>query len=290
MTYFAELTDTPRRRTDRVQSFTDFLGSSSWTEAEETENLPELSKEQTWNLRPTTDIPPVDLRYYSWSHLHVIQRHLAQSLHFFLRARKEDLSPDESWYENFVTGEPREHQQPTHTRWIRNLRHSHYQLRRDIPIVVERDGQTVTAHYDDLNLTSESDDLQSAISGLCEEIVAYYEEAHKSADLETNLPTQEQAFLKQIIGEIQPKVWDEIKQIYAEKLKAFPYVDKGYINISAPDYADVIIVLSDESADRIAQLAEIDLEINLKFRPLYFYVEYESSEEYLDLKNFVRFY
>ena len=180
--------------------------------------------------------------------------------------------------------------QPAHIRWIQNIRHPSYQLRQAIPIVVEREDEVVTAHYDDLNLSAMGENLQAAISDLCGEIVAYYEDAQKSVDRETNPPTQEQAFLKQIIVETPPKVWEEIKLLYAEKLKAFPYVDKGYINISAPDYADVIIVLSDESADRIEQLAGIDLEINLKFRPLYFYVEYKSSEDYLGLKNFVRFY
>ena len=179
---------------------------------------------------------------------------------------------------------------PPETRWIQNLRHPSYQLRQAIPIVVEREGQTVTVHYDDLNLTAEGDDLQSAISGLCEEIAAHYEEAHKASDREGNLSTQQDSFLKQIIVETQPKAWEEIKQLYAEKLKAYPYVDKGYINISAPDYADVVIILSDESADRIEQLAEIDLEINLKFHPLNFSVEYKSSEEYLDLSNFERFH
>ena len=180
--------------------------------------------------------------------------------------------------------------QPAHTRWIQNLRHSSYQLRQAIPIVVERAGDIVTANYDDLELQATGDDLKAAISALCGEIVACYEEAQKSVDREGGLSTQEQAFLKQIIVETQPKAWEEIKQLYTEKLKAFPYVDSGYINISAPDCADVIIILSDESADRIKQLAEIDLEINLRFRPFNFFVEYQSSEEYLDLSNFERFY
>lgn len=179
--------------------------------------------------------------------------------------------------------------QPAHIRWIQNIRHPSYQLRQAIPIVVEREGEVVTAHYDDLNLTAVGDHLQAAISALCGEIVAYYEDAQNFTDRGGGLPTPEQEFLKQIIVETQPKAWDEIKLLYAEKLKAFPYVDKGYIDISAPDYADVVIILSDESADRIAQLAEIDLEINLKFHPLNFTVEYKSSEEYLDLSNFERF-
>lgn len=68
------------------------------------------------------------------------------------------------------------------------------------------------------------------------------------------------------------------------------YVQKGYIDISTPDYADVILVLSEESVEKIERLAEIDLEINLKFRPLNFSVEYESSEDYLELAGFERFY
>ena len=120
--------------------------------------------------------------------------------------------------------------------------------------MVEREGKVVTAHYDDLNLSAKGDNLQTAMSALCGQIVASYENAEKCADSMDSPPTQAYAFLKQIIVETQPKAWEEIKQLYAEKLKAFPYVDKGYINISSPDYADVIIlILSDESADRIEE-------------------------------------
>ena len=125
---------------------------------------------------------------------------------------------------------------------------------------------------------------------MCGKIVACYNGARESADRNADSPTQENTFLRQIIVEIQPAAWDEVKELYRERLKGFSYVQKVYINISMPDYAAVIIILSEESVDRIEQLAEIDLEINLKFRPLYFFVEYESSEDNLDLKNFVRFY
>ena len=101
--------------------------------------------------------------------------------------------------------------------------------------------------------------------------------------------SQEYTFLKQVIEEIQPKAWEEVKQLYREKLEGIPYVQKGYIKIDGKD-ADVIIVLSKESVEIIKQLAQIDLEINLKFRPLYFFVEYESSEDYLELDDFERFY
>ena len=132
--------------------------------------------------------------------------------------------------------------------------------------------------------------MKSAISDLCGKIVACHDGARESADRNGDSPTQENTFLRQIIVEIQPAAWDEVKELYRERLKGFSYVQKVYINISMPDYAAVIIILSEESVDRIEQLAEIDLEINLKFRPLYFFVEYESSEDNLDLKNFVRFY
>jgi hypothetical protein len=176
------------------------------------------------------------------------------------------------------------------TRWIQNLRHPSYHLRQPIPILIEREGDVVAANYDDLDLSGKGEDVKSAISDLCGKIVACYDGARESADRNGDSPTQEYTFLRQIIVEIQPAAWDEVKELYRERLKGFSYVQKGYINISMPDYAAVIIILSEESVDRIEQLAEIDLEINLKFRPLYFFVEYESSEDNLDLKNFVRFY
>ena len=176
------------------------------------------------------------------------------------------------------------------TRWIQNLRHPSYHLRQPIPILIEREGDVVAANYDDLDLSGKGEDVKSAISDLCGKIVACYDGAREPADRNGDSPTQEYTFLRQIIVEIQPAAWDEVKELYRERLKGFSYVQKGYINISMPDYAAVIIILSEESVDRIEQLAEIDLEINLKFRPLYFFVEYESSEDNLDLKNFVRFY
>lgn len=174
------------------------------------------------------------------------------------------------------------------TRWIQNLRHPSYCLRQPIPILIKKEDDVVTANYDDLDLSGKGGDVKAAISDLCGKIVARYE--GECADQKGDSPTQEHSFLRQIVVEVHPTAWDDVKELYRDRLKAFQYVHKGYINISAPDYADVIIVLSEESADRIEQLAEIDLEINLKSRPLYFFVEYESSEDNLDLKNFVRFY
>ena len=55
---------------------------------------------------------------------------------------------------------------PPETRWIQNLRHPSYQLRQAIPIVVEREGEVVTANYDDLELQATGDDLKAAISRL----------------------------------------------------------------------------------------------------------------------------
>ena len=171
------------------------------------------------------------------------------------------------------------------THWVQNLRHPAYHLRQPIPILIERADDAMTATYDDIELCGTGDSVKAAMSDLCAKIVARYEELEESA-----AKSQEYTFLKQVIEEIQPKAWEEVKQLYREKLEGIPYVQKGYINISAPDYADVILVLSEYSVARIEQLAKIDLEINLKFRPLYFFVEYESSEDYLELDDFERFY
>ena len=95
--------------------------------------------------------------------------------------------------------------------------------------------------------------------------------------------------LKQTIEEFQPPAWQELKQLYGEKLEEVPYAQEGYIKIEGKE-ADVIIIISEYSVDRIEQLAGIDLEINLKFRPLYFFVEYKLSEKDLELDDFERFY
>ena len=74
--------------------------------------------------------------------------------------------------------------------------------------------------------------------------------------------------LEQIIEEFQPPAWKEVKQRYTKKLESIPCVQEGYIKIDGNN-ARVVIVLAEESVGIIEQLAEIDWEINLKFRPLY---------------------
>ena len=170
------------------------------------------------------------------------------------------------------------------THWIQNLRHPSYHLRQPIPILIERVDDAATATYDDVGLYGTGDSVKAAISDLCAKIVARYEELEESA-----AKSQEYAFLKRIIEEVEPPAWQELKQFYKEKLAEIPYVEEGYIKINGKD-ADVILVLSEYSVDRIKRLAKIDLEINLKFRPFYFFVEYKLSEDYLELDDFEHFY
>ena len=177
-----------------------------------------------------------------------------------------------------------EFRQLPETHWIQNLRHPSYHLRQPIPILIERADDTVTATYDDVELYGTGDNVKAAMSDLCAKIVARYEELRESA-----AKSQEHTFLKQIIEEIEPPAWQELKQLYKERLGKIPYVKKGYIKINGKD-ADVIIAISEYSVDRIKQLAKIDLEINLKFRPLYFHVEYKRSEKDLELNGFECFY
>ena len=196
-----------------------------------------------------------------------------------------DTPFDESWFSLFGIEERirSEFRQLPEIRWVQNLRHPSYHLRQPIPILIERADDDVTATYDDVELCGTGNSVKEAMSDLCTKIVAHYEELGESA-----AKSQEYTFLKQIIEEIQPKAWEEVKQLYREKLEEIPYVQEGYIKIDGNN-ADVVIVLSEESVEIIEQLAEIDLEINLQFRPLYFFVEYESSEDYLELNDFERF-
>ena len=187
-----------------------------------------------------------------------------------------------------------EFRQLPETHWIQNLRHPSYQLRQPIPIIIVRKGDSVTANYDDIDVCGAGDCVKTAISDVCEKIVEHYEMLREGVNPHDGLPTQDYAFLKQIIEEIPPKAvsstrWDEAKRFYQEMLSAIPYVNEGYINISAPNYADVILILSEKSVDLIKQLAQIDLDLNLKFRPLCFHIEYELSTENLNLDAFDRF-
>ena len=194
---------------------------------------------------------------------------------------------DRDWFNLFEIEERirSEFQQPPETRWVQNLQHPSYHLRQPIPILIEKADDAVTATYDDVELRGIGDSVKEATSDLCTKIVTCYEELRESAP-----KSQEYTFLKRIIEETELPAWQELKQLYREKLEDIPYAQEGYIKISAPDYADIILVLSEYSVARIEQLAEIDLEINLKFRPLYFSVEYELSEDYLELDDFERFY
>ena len=191
----------------------------------------------------------------------------------------ENLKPSEA--EQIIRSEFR---QLPETRWVQNLRHPSYQLCQPIPVLVERAGDTVSASYEDVELYGTGESVKAAILDLCAKIVAHYEELKANGR-----QSQEYTFLKQMIEEIQPPAWEEVKQLYREKLEEIPYVRKGYIKINGND-GDIFIILSEESVEKIEHLAEIDLELNLKFRPLYFFVEYRRSEDYLDLDDFERFY
>ena len=158
-----------------------------------------------------------------------------------------------------------EFRQLPETRWVQNLRHSSYQLCQPIPVLVERASDGVSVSYEDVELYGTGESVKAAILDLCAKIVAHYEELKANG-----VKSQDYTFLKQIIEEIQPPAWEEVKQLYQEKLEALPYVQRGYIKIDGNE-ADVFIILSEESVDKIKHLAGIDLEINLKSRQLYFF-------------------
>ena len=259
--------------------------------AEAAESLAELNEEETVTPASTTFDAPSLRNLLDWVRRGEIRPQLTQLSYLYSLANTESFHLDGPLSNRYVAGEYPGFQHPPETRWIQNLRHTSYQLRQPIPIVIERSGGLVTANYDDLRLEAKGDNLNDVLSDLRGKLIARYEELQESDDSKKGTAhSPEHAFLKQIIVETQPRVWEEVKQLYREKLKLFPFVEKGFINVSAPDYAEVIIILSDDSSDRIQQLAEIDLEINLKYRPLYFFVQYELSEDFLELSDYVRFY
>ena len=290
MTDFTETGTKPQWGRTRFQYLRNVHETASWERVEAAESLAELNEEETVTPASTTVSVPATVSLKDWAHRSEIRPQLTQLSYLYLLANTESFHLDGPLSNRYVAGEYPGFQPPPETRWIQNLRHPSYQLRQPIPIVIQRSGGAVTANYDDLRLVAKGDDVNDVLSALCDKIIACYEDVQERTDKKGTAPPSEHAFLKQIIVETQPRVWDEVKQLYCEKLKKFPFVENGYINISAPEYADVIIILSDDSSDRIQQLAEIDLEINLKYRPLYFFVQYELSEDFLELSDYVHFY
>lgn len=278
-----------QRQLNKIQSSVMRYDSADWVEAEEFDVPNEVNNAELLIDRSTTGSYSYVTTFYSQSAMSVVLAPRTELQAFILISQTESWFTNNSWLDFDSTETALGFLTAHETHWIQDFEHTSYQLRQPIPILVNRADDVVKAKYY-FELDGSGGNVEEAISDLCGKIFVHYEAAQKYADHKGNPSTQQHSFFKQMIVETQPKAWEEIKQLYAEKLKAFPYVDKGYIDISAPDYADVIIILSDESAERIKQLAEIDLEINLKFRPLNFFVEYESSEKYLDLKNFERFY
>ena len=217
------------------------------------------------------------------------------SLNYFVDSNKERVMATEEYKPLQVREAIRsELRQLPETRWIQNLRHPSYHLRQPIPILIKREGDVVTANYDDLDLSGKGEDVKAAISDLCGKIVACYESKGACTNQKGDSPTQEHTFLRQIVIEIQPelvssKLWNEVKQFYRDKLEVIPDVQKGYIK-QEPEYVRAIILVSGHSVKLLEQLAKIDLEINRKFRPLCFYIEYERSLKHLDLDDLERFY
>ena len=291
MTDFAETATTPQQVQTRFAYSRNEHETASRERVEAAESLAELNEEETVTPASTTFDAPSLRNLLDWVRRGEIRPQLTQLSYLYPLANTESFHLDGPLSNRYVAGEYFGFQSPPETRWIQNLRHTSYQLRQPIPIVVERSGGLVTANYDDLRLEAKGDNLNDVLSDLLGELIARYEELQESDDSKKGTAhSPEHAFLKQIIVETQPRVWEEVKQLYREKLKLFPFVEKGFINVSAPDYAEVIIILSDDASDRIQQLAEIDLEINQKYRPLFLYVNYALSEDFLELNNFVRFH
>ena len=291
MTDFAETATTLQQVQTRFAYSRNEHETASRERVEAAESLAELNEEETVTPASTTFDAPSFRNLLDWVRRGEIRPQLTQLSYLYPLANTESFHLDGPLSNRYVAGEYFGFQSPPETRWIQNLRHTSYQLRQPIPIVVERSGGLVTANYDDLRLEAKGDNLNDVLSDLLGELIARYEELQESDDSKKGTAhSPEHAFLKQIIVETQPRVWEEVKQLYREKLKLFPFVEKGFINVSAPDYAEVIIILSDDASDRIQQLAEIDLEINQKYRPLFLYVNYALSEDFLELNNFVRFH
>lgn len=107
-----------------------------------------------------------------------------------------------------------------YTIFIQNLRHPSYRLRHPIPVLIERDDDMIIATYHDVDMSGTGADVQEALSHLCAAIIKYYETLKDDEDNTDSLPSQEYAFLKQIIVKTEAEgikdPWLEIRGMFAD--------------------------------------------------------------------------
>jgi len=120
-----------------------------------------------------------------------------------------------------------EHQGPDvksqpYTIFIENLRHPPYCFRHPIPVLIERDGDTIIATYHDVDIHGTGGNVQEALDDLCAAIIEYYERLKADYGNLSKNPSQEYAILKQII---KADPWLEIRGIFAND-PDFDYVMK----------------------------------------------------------------
>ena len=89
-----------------------------------------------------------------------------------------------------------------YTIFIENLRHPSYRFRHPVPVLIERNDDTVIATYHDLDMQDTGRDVSEALDDLCAGIIQYYEALKDEIPIEgeqSRISSQKYAHLKQII-------------------------------------------------------------------------------------------
>jgi len=83
---------------------------------------------------------------------------------------------------------------------LNSLKKSGYTLNKPIYITIETDEDAVIASLDDIEAFARADTEFEAVNGLCEEIVALYEDLRKNRENLGILPQKWLAFLDEVIA------------------------------------------------------------------------------------------
>ena len=127
---------------------------------------------------------------------------------------------------NQIRGVAKCQKEQPYTIFIENLRHPSYRLRHPIPVLIERNDDTVIATYHDLDMQGTGKDVSKALDDLCAGIIQYYEALKDEIRIEgeqDRVSSQKYAHLNKIV-EVKTETNPWIK--YAGMFVEDPYFDE----------------------------------------------------------------
>jgi len=125
-----------------------------------------------------------------------------------------------------------------YTIFIENLRHPSYRFRHPVPVLIERNDDTVIATYHDLDMQGTGKDVSEALDDLCAGIIQYYEA------LKDEIPIEgEQSRVNGVDpseGRISSQRYAHLKRIVEAKAETNPWIKYAGMFADDPDFEEVL--------------------------------------------------